>query len=204
MQRCIGFNGAGPVSTAGKPNQPLTQPWQQLRNLRAFPTPDAGAWGKRAVSVAAMGKMGIVALASALVMGFAVTGCHGHHGCPAIGWSNEVTIAVTGNLDAMDRLELCAGGTCEASESLLPPATPTASPTGGEFPSINSFSRVDARTWSASTAMTTPQTATVRALSAAGEVLAEKEAVLEWRREGGTRECGGPGAAGPVTLDLPA
>lgn len=51
--------------------------------------------------------------------------------------------------------------------------------------------------------MTAPENVTVRALDTAGEVLTEEEFALEWRRVGGSEECGGPGEAGPVTLVVP-
>ena len=42
----------------------------------------------------------------------------------------------------------------------------------------------------------------VRALSAAGEVLAEQHFDLEWRRVGGSERCGGPHEAGPLLLPV--
>lgn len=44
----------------------------------------------------------------------------------------------------------------------------------------------------------------LRAVSAEGEVLAKRDFALEWRRVGGTEECGGPQEAGPVSLDIPS
>lgn len=50
----------------------------------------------------------------------------------------------------------------------------------------------------------TPDSVTVRVVSATGEVLAEEGADLTWRRIGGTAKCGGPSEAGPITLDIPS
>lgn len=149
-----------------------------------------------------MGRLKVFALATGLLMGWAATGCHVHADCPAIGWSNEVIIAVNGNVDGVALLELCVDGSCVRSEPIMPQAAPAVSPHAQELPSFNPFSRINERSWSASTAMSTPQTVTVRALSAAGQVLAEENAPVQWRRVGGTQECGGPSEAGPVTLNV--
>ena len=50
--------------------------------------------------------------------------------------------------------------------------------------------------------MGSPDSATLRALSASGEVLAERDVTLEWVRVGGTERCGGPAQTGPISLTI--
>lgn len=63
--------------------------------------------------------------------------------------------------------------------------------------------RVDADTWSFVVNTSSPNRVTARALSAAGEVLIEKDADLEWRRMGGSAQCGGPSKTPPIQLAVP-
>jgi hypothetical protein len=51
--------------------------------------------------------------------------------------------------------------------------------------------------------MSAPKKATVKALDARGEVLAQRDVDLTWTRVGGSEQCGGPSTAGPITLPLP-
>ena len=79
---------------------------------------------------------------------------------------------------------------------------PTAS---GAAPSERPYSpftasRVDDRAWKVSLVMRSPETATIKAYSADGNVLARRDVQLGWTRVGGSEACGGPETAGPVRL----
>ncbi len=77
-----------------------------------------------------------------------------------------------------------------------PPVTP---------PAVAPFyaERIDADTWRFTVNMSSPDHVTAKVLTAAGEVLIEKEADLEWKRVGGSAQCGGPSEAPPIELTLP-
>jgi len=64
--------------------------------------------------------------------------------------------------------------------------------------------RIDADTWRFTLVnMGSPDHVTAKALSATGEILAETEADLDWKRAGGSAQCGGPSEASPVELTVP-
>ena len=155
----------------------------------------------------------LLGLVVAMLLTVAVAGCS--TACPAIGWINSVSFHLNGNVRDVAVLELCADGECatsaplpqgsqESLHVLTPEELAAVSSQRPAGPSLFSISRVDERNWRASVAMTTPETVTVRALSSTGQVLAEREVALEWRRVGGTERCGGPGEAGSVDLDIPS
>lgn len=48
--------------------------------------------------------------------------------------------------------------------------------------------------------MQSPKTVTIRAYSADGSVLAQRDVQPRWARVGGSEACGGPETAGPVRL----
>lgn len=87
----------------------------------------------------------------------------------------------------------------------MPSAVPAAGTTAAPSPTSVPFlaSHDGGRTWSVPLMLGNPATVTLRALSATGSVLAEREATLEWRRVGGTEQCGGPHEAGPIRLEIP-
>ncbi|QHK21593.1 hypothetical protein GU243_19960 [Pseudarthrobacter psychrotolerans] len=143
-----------------------------------------------------------------------VAGCS--TACPAIGWVNSVTVELAGDLSRVDSVQLCADGACSelrpepgtAAPRIVvttpldasAPFTPEAQPTMAPFYA----SRVDADTWRFTVVnMSSPDHVTAKALSATGEVLAVKEADLDWNRVGGSAQCGGPGEASPVELTVP-
>lgn len=144
--------------------------------------------------------------------------------CPAIGWSNSATVILQGPVETVGSVEFCAEGTCSAPapkptaapkttvtpEAPLTPGQgePGAPATPGTPESTSKHSqyigrKVDDRTWQFSAVMTAPKRATVRALSAGGELLAERDVDLAWTRVGGSAQCGGPATAGPLVLSLP-
>ena len=112
-------------------------------------------------------------------------------------------------------MQLCAGGACselhpEPGTAAPPivvttpldatgPATPVASPTMAPFYS----QRIDADTWRFAVNMSSPDHVTAKVLTAAGGVLIEEDADLEWKRVGGSAQCGGPSEAPPVLVTVP-
>lgn len=167
--------------------------------------------------LAGMGKVRLFGIVTTLLACLAVTGCSPFGACPAIGWSNVVEVHLNGNVSEVASVELCVDGVCSTSTpydsapfeprqmtTLGPEQLPSISPAPAATYSPYFSTRVDERTWKFQVQISTPGSVTLRALSTAGTVLAEKDVVLEWRRVGGTEQCGGPGVAGPVSLDIPS
>lgn len=154
-------------------------------------------------------------LASTLLVDLMVTGCAPGAACPASGWFNTVGIHLEGNLDDVAVVQMCAADGCAASAPLeQEPGKPFHASASGEpatvssmpsaVTSLSSISRVDERNWRASVEMATPESVTVRVLTSTGQVLDEADFALEWRRVGRSDQCGGPGEAGPVNLEIPS
>lgn len=149
-------------------------------------------------------------LAGVLLLSLALSGCA--VACPAIGWINAVNIEIDGHRDDVASVELCVDGVCAAAAPVLrgadePLTVMTALPEEGSTAApLVSFSteRIDERTWRISFPTQTPDLITVRAVSATGDVLAERDATLEWQRVGGSEQCGGPLEGTPIGLDIPA
>lgn len=97
--------------------------------------------------------------------------------------------------------EVC-GGSLSALSSLNPtaPVTPEVQRTRAPFYA----ERVDTDTWRFTVNMSTPDRVTAKALSVSGELLAEAAADLDWKRTGGSAQCGGPSGSSPVGLTVPA
>ncbi|WP_139185773.1 hypothetical protein [Sanguibacter gelidistatuariae] len=145
-----------------------------------------------------------------------VTGCSASDVCTAVGWNNVVSIDIDGTAGDVAAIELCEDSVCavvapvqQAVEAptvvatLMPEDLATLAPTSAATDLPFFVAHVDERTWYVSTDMTTPDALTVRALSPAGDVLVAEEVALDWRRVGGSAQCGGPSEAGPITLDIP-
>lgn len=156
----------------------------------------------------------LIGLVVAIGLSSALAGCTVFEACPAIGWYNTVTVRLDGETRNVSVVELCADGTCSVPDggpvptdeplrlATLDPQTlemPTADPTTP--PARYAGSRIDERTW-AFTMEAAPKEATLRALTAGGEVLVERDVELAWVRVGGTDRCGGPGRAGPISLTV--
>ena len=111
-----------------------------------------------------------------------VTGCA--NTCTAIGWFDELEVQVTGDrAEAVDRLEICFDGSCYSGRADAP----------GESPQLEVVAIARSGTdWTVSTSMQTPESIQLTAYSATGEVLAEQETDLSWKRVGGSARCGGP------------
>lgn len=173
-----------------------------------------------------MGRIRFLSVAVALLASFAVTGCAAMPPwvCPAIAWFNTFEVNLTGNVDDVASFELCIDGECASSAAVqqatdeplrlatLDPqelqlsssAPQAASPQTSAPPFLVTLMRVDADTWRVSMDMAAPETLTLRALSSDGDVLVKQEVALDWRRVGGSEQCGGPSEAGPVSLDIPS
>ena len=199
---------------------------QPIPTLTVNPAPDVST----ATAAGAAKKAGPARLAVALLLGLATAGCSGEApvACPAIAWSNSLTVSLDGAVANVSRVEFCADDVCSVRAdgpvrvpetlvspgSVPPPDTtqPGAPPAGapgaapsGTAPSAPPYSpftvaRVDERTWKVSLMMRAPKTATITAYSADGSVLARRDVELGWTRVGGSEACGGPGTAGPVRL----
>jgi hypothetical protein len=114
--------------------------------------------------------------------------------CPAIGWSNTVTVELAGDWPAVDggSVRLACSSPCGCYVRLdEDPAPVVQVPLPlGRSPSVE-FGLL----------MTTPASAVVTVLGADGAVLAEVDTDLDWVRVGGSEECGGPHEA---TVEVPA
>ncbi len=136
--------------------------------------------------------------------------------CPAIAWTNYVTVAVDGDTRNVSWVQLCTPDACSRStERPTPqavPPSPTAAPTGanglgfppGGGPTVRRITveKVGSDTWRFGFEVDTPGSATVRALDRTGATRAEQKMPLHWQRTGETVGCGGPETASPVTLTL--
>lgn len=160
-----------------------------------------------------MGRIRVFGLASALLLSLAASGCTA--ACPTIGWINAVNVDLDGNVDDVAAVELCVDGVCAeaapvlrgADEPLrpmtaLPEDVATAVPSESSL--LFSTARLDERSWRITFTTEAPDSITVRAVSATGDVLAEQDATLEWQRVGGSEQCGGPLEGTPIGLDIPS
>ena len=159
-----------------------------------------------------MGRVRVFGLAAGLLMSSALSGCA--VACPAIGWVNAVNVELGGNADDAAAVQLCVDGVCAESAPVLPvtdeplrlstalPDLATAAPS--ESPLLFSTARLDERTWRITFTTEAPDSITVRAVTATGDVLAEQDATLEWQRVGGSEQCGGPLEGTPIGLDIPS
>lgn len=161
------------------------------------------------------------ALSLLLISGAA--GCATQGVCPAIGWSNSATVVLEGPVGAVAKVQFCPDGVCSATPQPTTAPKSTITPTDGALPgqaaatapatpgtpvpgtvySINTARKVDDRTWQFNVSMSAPTKATIKALDARGEVLAQRDVDLTWTRVGGSEQCGGPSTAGPITLSIP-
>ncbi|TFV65684.1 UNVERIFIED_ORG: hypothetical protein E4P37_09255 [Bacillus sp. AZ43] len=120
----------------------------------------------------------------------ALASCAGGGGttCPAIGWSNALVVEFADGWPSVE-----GGVTLECVPQcyrpvLVDPGAATVDPASGS-PATGLLD------------MSTPGSATVRVIGPDGSVLTEVDAELDWRRVGGSEECGGPHEA---TVVVPA
>lgn len=133
----------------------------------------------------------LAGLVSVIALCPVLAGCSPPVECPAIGWTNSVTVALEGDVHSVDLVELCAGGMCSRPRGSQPTVENT-------IPYIASAK--SNTVWTITIGMRAPKTVSVRAFSSDGRVLAQKKVNLDWRRVGGTERCGGPEEADPIRL----
>jgi hypothetical protein len=104
--------------------------------------------------------------------------------CPAIGWSNTLTVRLADDWPPVD------GGTLlvECSSRCGLHAAPTDEPDELSVPLTGTSTVVQLD-------MTSPDSVVLTVLGPDGTELAQVGTDLDWRRVGGTEECGGPSAA---------
>lgn len=132
-------------------------------------------------------RAGIVAVAG-LVTVMGLTGCV-PFACPAIGWTNALTVQLDGNASAVNQVQLCTEAGCAPAED--------ESVTGPLGLVAVEAQNGDAWTFAVDGL---PDTFTVRTLAADGTVLSDTEVTPEWDRIGGSEQCGGPSEA---TITVP-
>ncbi|TFV50347.1 hypothetical protein [Blastococcus sp. TF02A-35] len=127
--------------------------------------------------------------ATALTALLAGTGCAaGGTVCSAVGWHNAVVVEFAEGWPAVE-----GGVTLECdpacyTDVLVDPEAATVDPTGGGPATVL-------------LGMSTPGSIVVRVVGADGARLTEVDADLDWRRVGGSEQCGGPHEA---TVVVPA
>lgn len=163
----------------------------------------------------------LMAAAVALPLTLVLASCASPNVCPAIAWSNSLTVSLNGAVESVDVVEFCVENTCSVpaprpapSTSRVPGATPEAGAVPPRSPEVATSSdspkgpspfiasKADDRTWRFQLMMLTPEMAVIRARTAEGQVLAEREVPLQWTRVGGSGQCGGPSTAAPVSLTV--
>ena len=121
--------------------------------------------------------------ALALVPALGLTGCAGAD-CPAVGWSDELTVQLTGEGDIAS-LELCFRGHCMSDEDL----------DGSPLADVQATDHGDGE-WQFDMGVWTPDAVLVRGLSADGSVENEYPIQPEWNEGDEVAPgCGGPATA---------
>ncbi|MGU3646224.1 hypothetical protein ACLBXX_14750 [Microbacterium sp. C23T] len=115
-----------------------------------------------------------------------LTGCvPAPFACPAIGWTNSLTVELAGDTSSVATMQLCTKDGCAP---------------GPNLDSSNPLSLIalvdrDGDAWVFSTDMLALEEITVQTLAADGSVLWETRVSPDWERVGGTEQCGGPSIA---------
>ncbi|WP_427015748.1 hypothetical protein ACQCSX_13120 [Pseudarthrobacter sp. P1] len=135
----------------------------------------------------------MAAIAMALIVG-AILRDSRPTACPAIGWIDGVDISLTGNAAKVASLTICDGAGCVPGG-----VSASAAPTFG----TGSVTRQSDTIWHYDVGMNNPEWITVQAADAAGAILAQKTFMLNWKRVGGSEQCGGPAMTDPVVLAIP-
>ncbi|TIH30825.1 hypothetical protein [Subtercola vilae] len=147
----------------------------------------------------------IVAMVGAVAM-LALSACASPFGqaCTAIGWINSLDVRLDGTADAVAGVawvELCDDSGCSKTAEQVR-AMQTATP-GAALP-LYQASASGAASWNVSVGMSRPAQVTVTAYAADATVLGATAATPEWARVGGSEQCGGPGAAAPIMVQVAA
>ena len=105
--------------------------------------------------------------------------------CPAIGWVNSLTVELTGQTSSVQRVQLCTQEGCAPGRDV-------------DSSSLLSDIAVTDRegdTWTFETQMLSLEEVTIRALASDGSVVSEDSVRPNWKRVGGSEQCGGPSTA---------
>lgn len=165
-----------------------------------------------------MGRVwGLVVRPVVLILAVSVPSAGCSNACTAIGWVNTITVELDGDVSGVNMVQLCDGAECSEPS---PPSAAAAPRTMAPLASLNPTApvtpdvqrtqapfyaeQVDTDTWRFMVNMSTPDQVTAKALSAAGDILAEQSADLDWKRMGGSAQCGGPSESSPIRLSVPA
>jgi hypothetical protein len=222
IYRGRGFTGgaAGAMLNAPQPFGPCSNWGNEMR----WSMPERGSErfpGHLVRVVKGLRHLTPAAAAVALPLTLGLVSCASPNVCPAIAWSNSLTVSLDGAVESVDMVEFCVENTCSVpaprpapSTSRIPGATPDADAVPSRSPQVAApsisartpspfiASKADDRTWRFQLMMRTPERAVIRARSAEGQVLVEREVPLQWTRVGGSGQCGGPSTAAPVTLTV--
>jgi hypothetical protein len=128
-----------------------------------------------------------VAAAAAAALAFSACAAGANTVCPAIGWSNTLTVGLADGWPPVDGGALVVE--CSSRCGLM--LGPTDEPDEVQVPLTGRSTVVQLE-------MTTPDSAALTVLGPDGTELAQLDADLDWRRVGGSEECGGPSAASVV------
>ncbi|NVM96285.1 hypothetical protein [Arthrobacter wenxiniae] len=118
-------------------------------------------------------------------------------GCPPASWHNHVALTLAGNQATaarVDAVTACAGAKCV-------PLTPTFAKNAPGGAAL--LARQPNGSWLLNVGTQPSSSMTFRAFDAAGNVLGQQSATLNWTRVGGNEKCGGPMGALKVALSLP-
>jgi hypothetical protein len=129
--------------------------------------------------------LGACAVAAALAFSACAAGASTV--CPAIGWSNTLTVGLADDWPPVDGGSLVVE--CSSRCGLM--LSPTDEPDELSVP-------LTGRSTVVQLDMTAPDAVVLTVLGADGAELAQLGTDLDWRRVGGTEECGGPSAASVV------
>jgi hypothetical protein len=124
----------------------------------------------------------------AVFIALGATGCAASDvACPAIAYFATLEVRIAGAAASVDDVVLCLDDVCTPSEAASDAGIFAPQPERGDG------------SWTFTGEF--PEGTTVRAMDAAGEVLADQEVDAAWTRTGGTAECGGP-TFGSLTLEI--
>ena len=116
----------------------------------------------------------------------ALTGCGpAPVACPAIGWGHTLTVEVTGQTSSVRSVQLCTEDGCAPG-----PDVNSSSPL-----SLIRVAERSGERWMFATDVFLLEEVTVRVLDADGSVVSESSVSPDWKRVGGSEQCGGPSTA---------
>ncbi|GGH45812.1 hypothetical protein [Microbacterium album] len=115
--------------------------------------------------------------------------------CTTVGWVNELTVVLEGDVSDVAAVRLCVEDGCVPSDA--PASTPPP-----QLESVTPGPDTGAgESWLFTTGMSSPEQFSVRVEDGDGAVLTDTPVTAEWAQVGGSDRCGGPGVA-VVTVRL--